>query len=174
MVEYKKLRKRIFHEGVELASFFAEYPSFDDHLLIGDFYEDTVKRCFSWFCEKYYPRVLEEYIADENPKKRFEVLAYRYEIKYNVGCFNEDLISVKCEMRLCRGRKEVVAKYNSADNFDTSQNILISPKSALKRACHPSKRLLPFVKGKSIYIDELKRAFYFDGSEWINIDKQNL
>ncbi len=174
MFEYKELRKRIFYKGVELASFYAEYPFFFDLQFATDLYEGYAQRCFDWFCEKYYPKILEEYIADTDPRKRFDTLARRYEIKFGVGYFDGELLSIKCEMKLRRGRKEVTAEYRGSQNFDPSQRILISPKSALKRVCRRVPRSkLSSLKEKPIYIDKSKRIFYFDGTEWKNIIIEN-
>ena len=71
MVEYKHMKKRYFHLGVELACCMITYPFVDDFAKLNEFYEAISKNAFEWFIKVICKKSGEEYEADEDEKKRF-------------------------------------------------------------------------------------------------------
>ena len=130
--EYKEIKKRFFHDGILLASFFGRYPSFREYEYISDFYEELTKSCFEWFCGELCDTLTAAYEADTDEKKRFHRVACYYEVQF---CASEenDVLSVSCNITLKKGKRKTLAKFSEEQTWDTAGQIMIRPRKKEKR-----------------------------------------
>jgi len=127
-MEYIEKKKRIFYEGVELAAFYASYPSFPSLDNINSLCERLVENSFSWFCGKFYERVFDEYIKNDDPQKRFNTGKYAYDVRFSVEQEGEERIEIKLSAILKRAKNEELARYENKLCFDVESQLIVKKK----------------------------------------------
>ena len=133
MTEYIEKKKKLFFEGVELADFYAKYPSFCELETINSFFERLAEGSYAWFCEKFYEKLTKEYTENPDLDKRFKTVAYKYKIIIDMTENNGDILLIKCKVTLTRGRREEVARYEGELYFNKESQLLIPARRALKK-----------------------------------------
>jgi hypothetical protein len=126
MFEYIEKRKRLFFEGVELASFLARYPSFPELDKINEFFERIADNSFEWFCRDFYLRVTQKYESDTDADKRFKTPIYKYKLCSTAEDNEDGYLTISLEVTLMRGKKELIASYNYEFCFDKSSELLVN------------------------------------------------
>lgn len=132
MIEYKDEKKRIFFEGVEVASFFAEYPVAEGLDRINSFVSELIESSLSWFGDILCERAREEYKSDESDKKRFYFKPYRYTLKIGAEEGQSELC-LTLDATLCRGKREELAHFYDTLAFDTEKQIIKAPVKEKKK-----------------------------------------
>ncbi len=124
MIEYKDEKKRIFFDGVEVASFSARYPSVEGLDAINSFLLTLVSNSLSFFLGALCERAREEYDNDTSDKKRFYFKAYRYTLNIEAEEREENELSVSLDASLCRGKKQELSHFFDSFSFDTEKQII--------------------------------------------------
>ena len=135
MLEYKEEKKRIFFEGVEVASFSARYPEISGKEKINSFLLLLVSNSLKFFLDTLCEWSREEYKNDTSDKKRFYFKPYCYTL--NIGAEEkEDELCITLDASLWRGKKEEIAHYHDKFAFDTEKQIIKAPIKEKKRRKH--------------------------------------
>ena len=120
-----KIKKRFFHDGVELARFCALCEQIEGCEEINEFYGSLVQNAYGWFCEVRYMDIVREYEADGDPDKRFGKRGYDYEMRVERGEEDEVSVSVRCEVRLKVGKDETVFSFCDTQRWDKEKQIMV-------------------------------------------------
>ena len=137
MLEYKEEKKRIFFEGVEVASFYSRYPEVAGLDRINSFFSELSGNALEYFLTTLCERAREEYRNDMCEKKRFYFRRYSYVLSICAEKEREGELEVSLTASLCRGKKEEIARFCDSFCIDTSLQLIKAPhkqkKSRLKK-----------------------------------------
>ncbi len=133
MNEYKKINKKLFYKEALVAELFASYPVFEELESINLFYENAVGKALEWFSGFLYAKASDEYDISDDPKKRFGSISYRYTLNFKVTHCEGQLLSVKNEVTLKRGKNDTVAKHIDAQVWRTDSQIIIKPPMLVRK-----------------------------------------
>ena len=132
MIEYKEEKKRIFFEGVEVASFLARYPVTKDFDKINAFIFELVTNSLTFFIDTLCERAREEYTNDASETKRFYFKPYRYILDIR-GEEGDNELKIALEATLFREKKDKLSDFSDTFEFDTKRQIIKAPQKKKKR-----------------------------------------
>ena len=124
MIEYKEERKRIFHEGVEVASFLACYPMALGLDKINAFLSMLVSNSLVFFLDSLCKKAKDEYDNDTSDKKRFYFKAYRYSLNIDAEEIGKNELCITLDVFFSRGKREEIERYHDSFTFDTEKQII--------------------------------------------------
>ena len=125
--EYKEIKKRFFHNGVELASFFAKYPYAEGYEKISDFYGLLAENSYAWFCGEFIDRCREECEGTTDKLRRFERESYRYTAEF-LAKEEGELLLVSCDIVLKKGRRDILREWHELHAWDGETGLLVRQK----------------------------------------------
>jgi len=116
---------RIFEEGVEILRRSLCWPRFEgaDHR-INRFYENYAARCRSFTAGELEARARAEYLASDDPKKRFSFPKYTYTLTFAEIRREGSTAAIRLECRLSR-RGKAVGISRSTQTWDVTNAVLV-------------------------------------------------
>lgn len=166
-MEYERIKKRMFFEGVEIASFSAIYPV-TDRQRINAFYEEVAGRALEWFETKLFESEKEKYAADTDPQKRFSHIAMRYSLRFDAVYLEGDILAVKNFAVLKKGEREEICRFCDCQIWRLSEELMIRPCEAIRLFVGK-----PFRKrkiGSCVICPQSDGVYRLVGSEWTKIE----
>lgn len=122
------------HDGLDLLRYAILFPDFgEEEEQLTSFYRDVALAEEKGVREGLFPLLKERYDADPSRRKRYRSPLWVYRSE-TVLCFEkEDLLSLKCERLLFRGR-ELMKRELRAEVWERSTGLLLSPRHFLPSA----------------------------------------